>query len=658
VVLVVAFHAGVGRLAGGYVGVDVFFVLSGFLITGILLRDALGGRLSLVDFYARRARRLLPVALIVLVGVSVVWVAVAGAVERATLGADARSAALYFSNWHFAAQATDYFASADEPSPFLHFWSLSVEEQFYVGWPLVVLVLCSVGAAARARRRVGLVAAALMVGSLAALAIHTANGAEARAYFGTDGRVYQLLAGALLAVWAVGRSAPAPRRTRLAGQVAGLLGLGGIVVVAAVGLGIGPSLRGVLATAGAVLVLAGLEVARRGPAGRLLSLGWAAYLGRASYGIYLFHWPVTLIVRRFVEMPPKALFAVVLVVSTGLAALTLQLVETPIRHSAWLAPRRRLVVASGLALGLVVGMAVTPALLDSDRRPVVVAAAAGRPSAAAARPEASTGTPVPPLAQVKAAAKVHRPGNPCLGGVTLFDRGCVINRGTKGTVFVLGDSHLEAWIGPLAQLAKERDVTMHAWISYLCPWQRDVYPTGAKSGCPKRKPAVYAEVAKVRPDTVIVLNRGYDDPNYSRPLFHLGAPDDTDPGRALAAGTPEAVDHVLGLAGRLVVVQPWPAMVTNQRSCLATARFVESCEGRSAGALRSEGAVDEAAGRDSRVGVVDLDQLVCPRLPVCDAVLDGIVTHRDQDHVSLAFAEVLTARFGALLDRAGAFPGA
>lgn len=121
VYLVVAFHAGSSTLSGGFIGVDTFFVLSGYLVTRVILTDMARGRFNLVDFYGRRVRRLLPAALATLVLVSLAWLALASPVDRASIVADARSSALYFSNWHFAHTATDYFAANDNPTPLLHF---------------------------------------------------------------------------------------------------------------------------------------------------------------------------------------------------------------------------------------------------------------------------------------------------------------------------------------------------------------------------------------------------------------------------------------------------------------------------------------------------------------------------------------------------------
>ena len=140
--LVVAFHAGVPWITGGYVGVDVFFVLSGFLITGMLIDEVVRtGTVSIRTFYARRVRRLLPLSALVLVMTAAVAIFTVAPLSQADVAGDVRAAALYAANWHFAAGLTDYMAVGVDKSPVLHYWSLAVEEQFYVVWPLIILLL-------------------------------------------------------------------------------------------------------------------------------------------------------------------------------------------------------------------------------------------------------------------------------------------------------------------------------------------------------------------------------------------------------------------------------------------------------------------------------------------------------------------------------------
>lgn len=683
VVLVIAFHAGMRSVPGGFVGVDVFFVLSGFLITRLLLGSARGGGIRFVDFYARRMRRLLPVALLVLVVTGLGWAAVASSVEREPLLDDARSAALYFANWHFAGRSVDYFASGDTPSPFQHYWSLSVEEQFYVAWPAIVAVALQGYRRnpARARRRLAVLAGLLCVVSLALVVLAMRRGDAAYGYFGTHARAYQLLAGGLLAVARDGRAGTAVRRgARAAVSFGQLLALAGILVVASSAGPVNVGLRGMLTAAFAVLLLAALELDPRGALAQPLSWPTVRYLGQLSYGTYLWHWPVILMIERFAVMTPHRLFLVAMVPSFGLAALSYRVLEQPIRRSPALAVRGRRVLAAGLAASAVAGLLVLPPVLASGAEPSVTPVAAadstggGAGGTTAATGAGGTGatsasggskplppppptarrTPVPKPDQVKAAGE-RPPGQTCVQQIVR--NGCLARPGKGPKVLVIGDSHLQMFFPVLDQIAARHDLNLYTWMYYVCPWEHDVLPTGTNAEpCRANKALLYdTMLPAIRPDVVITINRGYDDPNYPRPVFSSGAPSSTDPAAVLSAATPGAVDEIRALGARLVVVEPVPSMRTNQRECLARAKFVEQCAGRSAGRLRSERALEQRAATRRDVTVIDLDRAICPRLPVCDAVVGGVITRKDVDHVSVQFARALTGELDRRLAAAGVY---
>jgi peptidoglycan/LPS O-acetylase OafA/YrhL len=388
VLLVLAFHSGLRQLSGGFLGVDVFFVLSGFLVTRLILSDLAAGTFRLGDFYGRRVRRLLPAALLVLTAVSVLWL---------NLIADVQSSALYYSNWHFAAVSVDYFAKSDAQSPLLHFWSLSVEEQFYVAWPALVL-----GAWVFTNKRIlhtvrllGVVASVLSIGSLIALAITVHNGNNDFAYYGTHTRVYQLLGGALLAMlvdseWFHLRSGRISQRTAGALQV---VFLGALLLLSTNAVDVVSSVRGVGAAAAALGLLAMIELAAGGPVAALLSRRTATYLGQISYGTYLWHYPVIVAIQRFAAISPALLFVVAGTVATALAALSHAAFELPIRTSSLLAPRGGMVVAGGLALSLVAGIVALPAVLHNSRPPEIRLASSGGSMAVASPSRASTSQP-------------------------------------------------------------------------------------------------------------------------------------------------------------------------------------------------------------------------------------------------------------------------
>ncbi|MCR6689490.1 acyltransferase [Cellulomonas sp.] len=292
VALVLAFHAGL-PVPGGFVGVDVFFVVSGFLITGLIADEvARTGRLRLGRFYARRARRLLPAAALALTAVVVatlVWLPVTRWRE---IAGDVVATALYVVNWRLADRSVDYLAEGAAASPVQHFWSLAVEEQFYVIWPLLVVALVALARmrGRRVTRRALVVGVAVVAWASVLWSVTLTDLDPARAYFVTTTRVWELAAGALLALLAH-RVVRAPAGLLRAGGWAGLA----LLLLAAVLLDGGtpfPGTAALLPVGGTVLVLAaGLA----GPGLRPLTAGVLQPVGAASYSLYLWHWPAVVV---------------------------------------------------------------------------------------------------------------------------------------------------------------------------------------------------------------------------------------------------------------------------------------------------------------------------------------------------------------------------
>jgi peptidoglycan/LPS O-acetylase OafA/YrhL len=373
---VVAYHLGIEKMPGGFLGVDVFFVLSGYLITTLLVleRDATGA-VALGRFWMRRARRLLPALLLLLVVVTI-WIhQTAPDFELAQRRLDLQWALFYGSNWHLIASAQDYFAQGAGVSIVRHTWSLAIEEQFYLLWPLVV------GSAmwiARGRVK-NLVAICVVgvVGSAVAMALLHDGADQSRSYYGTDTRMHQLLIGALLAI--IMLRVPAMRAPRRIGTA---IAVGALALLAAafVGLDDGSSryYRGgsvTVAVAAAALIW-GLEVAREGGAARALGVAPMRGIGRISYGVYLWHWPVIAAIGApaavFEWLPGTIGLNVTRVTITlAIAATSFVLVERPVLQGrapalvrAW--PRLVRATAGGIAtLAVFAVVAATIAVLTT-----------------------------------------------------------------------------------------------------------------------------------------------------------------------------------------------------------------------------------------------------------------------------------------------------
>jgi peptidoglycan/LPS O-acetylase OafA/YrhL/lysophospholipase L1-like esterase len=384
VLAIIAFHSGLSWIPGGYYGVDAFFVLSGFLITALLLAEwGASGRIGLRRFWGRRARRLLPALFLLVAVIGVVMATLPGVFSTPAAFENALWTLFYGSNWYLIHAGVPYFSLSSQPSPWTHTWSLAIEEQFYLLWPIVLLVVLGLGARrgnarpsrlnrvgfrrrpapidrGRAERRLRLLFLLACVGVLASAALmaHLApRGYDARAYYGTDTRAQALLVGAAIAVglklW--DRGVWGPRSMRLASGLA-LAGVAGTAALWATTAETstfafhGGFLAASLA-AGAVVL--GCVVAPRSLVVRLLELPPLPQLGRISYGMYLWYWPTLLVTSgRRLDWGPYELFVLRVVLTGAIAALSYELVEKPVRYGALRRWRMAAVAPFGAAAAL------------------------------------------------------------------------------------------------------------------------------------------------------------------------------------------------------------------------------------------------------------------------------------------------------------------
>jgi peptidoglycan/LPS O-acetylase OafA/YrhL len=416
VLLVLAHHGGLTGVSGGFLGVDVFFVLSGFLITSLLL-DELGrtGRIGLRDFWIRRARRLLP-ALLVVVGAVLVAREVFPPDAVTALRDDAVASFLWVANWAFVAQHTDYFSQGSPPSPLQHMWSLGVEEQYYLVWPLL---LVAVVALLGWRRRVptlrtvrwavfGL-AFTGAAASAAAAVLLTSEATANRVYFGTDTRAQALLIGAAAAAllvrdWStVTMGTPLRRRwSRWSARLLSVVGVAGIAALAHIATGSPAEYRVGLFTAAAVaavLVVGAVALDQRGPVARLLAWRPLVWLGAISYGVYLWHWPIFLALNgERTGWSGWSLFAARCAATLAVATLSWWLIEQPVRR--WrpsTVPMLPLAAATAVTAAVVtmslVPVGVTPA---DEGLPALDVAAAAAVQPEIPVPVGQNNAPLPP----------------------------------------------------------------------------------------------------------------------------------------------------------------------------------------------------------------------------------------------------------------------
>ncbi|GKU44789.1 acyltransferase, partial [Mycobacterium montefiorense] len=335
------YHAGIPGTAGGFIGVDVFFVISGFLITGLLWREVSGANtVALGRFYGARARRLLPAAATVAVVTAIGAAIVLPPLQARNVFLDGIASALYVGNYRFASQGTDYL-NADVPSPFQHYWSLGVEEQFYVVWP--VLIIGTAWLVGRVRREAqpnskakampyAVVLALVAAASLTAAVVWT-RASPPWAFFSLPTRAWELAVGGLVAL-----SIEQWRRLPL--LPAAIAGWGGLALILLTCTQLGPATpypgtAALLPVLGTALVIGGGCATRSLGVGRLLCRPAMRAIGRVSYSWYLWHWPVLLLLPRVLGEPAGlAARLAATAVSAGLAVITFHLVENPGRFAA------------------------------------------------------------------------------------------------------------------------------------------------------------------------------------------------------------------------------------------------------------------------------------------------------------------------------------
>jgi peptidoglycan/LPS O-acetylase OafA/YrhL len=352
---------------GGYLGVSGFFTLSGFLICSLLVDErATKGRIDLVRFWVRRARRLLPAAWLALGGALAYGVWLGSPAVQRDLQADVLAALAYVANWRFIVSGSSYEALFSEPSPVTHLWSLAIEEQYYLVFPLLVVGLLTLG---RGRRVVlGVALAGLAVASTVWMVVlHDPNLDTARVYYGTDTRAAEMLIGAVAALlwrrWNLGATSQeqGPRFDRIL-QAGGLVALG-VVVWSWSQVEVATSwlYRGGFALHALLVVAVLFAAVRPGPVRRLTSWEPLRRLGLISYGVYLYHWPIFLWLNPArTGLEGVTLFALRVAVTLAVATASYLLVERPIRVGVRLSGRTGLIAAPAAAAVLLIGVAVVP----------------------------------------------------------------------------------------------------------------------------------------------------------------------------------------------------------------------------------------------------------------------------------------------------------
>ncbi|KRC37437.1 acyltransferase family protein [Oerskovia sp. Root22] len=658
VVLVLLFHASVPGVPGGYVGVDLFFVVSGFLITGLLLRELTStGRIGLHAFFAGRARRILPAACVVLVGTAVAaWWVLPPLRARDTM-IDVLASALQVANLRFIAQETDYMAAASAPSPVLHYWSLAVEEQFYVVLPLL-LALTGVLAARTRRRPLPAAVWVLVVATVASFVVSLVLTASdpAVAYMSPLTRAWQFGVGGLLAAALLGRPdgaaplshaslAPARGRRGLRGLRRASWTLVGWAGCAAIGWSTVvcdeatafPGLAALLPTLGTVAILAAPADVRvvPGTVGHVLTLAPVRFVGRLSFAWYLVHWPV-LVLADAAWGPLGWPQRVVLTLGAGgLAWLVLRCVEAPLRHSPAVVLRPSASYSVGftgvvlaLTASLGAGSAVYGALADEDVAAADVALDEIFDPASLAR----TGGPVSP-GLTRAALDAPPAETPCLGSLSLsatdWPDECVVGPPGGPEVVLFGDSKAFQWSGALRDIALDQG--WHLTIVTKGGCTPSALPQALleeSQHCESWRDAQVARIAAHADVVILGSSAAYF-------LDEQAADLRLDAWRS-------TFDRFAEHDVPVVYLRDTPTPVFDVPSCVSGAidDWDECAFARAEGLPPDPLLVDVALGDLPGVEAVDVSGVLCST-ERCPAVLGGLLLYRDGSHLTATAAGVL-----------------
>jgi peptidoglycan/LPS O-acetylase OafA/YrhL len=633
ILVVAAFHIGFPGFAGGFIGVDVFFVISGYLITRNLLPEvAATGSLRLGKFWAARVRRLVPGLALVTIVVLVAALAIMSPFDWARAAKDALASTFYVSNYTFAGQARTYFAPDVNTSLFLHTWSLAVEEQFYVVWPLIILAVAVLSRRRPQRLRKHLLATLVVMVVLSfGLAVELTRRDSPLAFYSLPTRMWEFgLAGALACVEAalVARAERlGPRRSARLAMGGAIVGLGAILVASVTMSAFSPhpGFVTLIPVFGTLAVIGFGAVAPVGPVAWGLRSSPAQWLGRVSYSWYLWHWPVMkLVVVATVDTLATRTLGVTF--ALGIAALSYRFVENPLRYAPRLITSPKRSFAFGLAAVLVVtvlGFAVhTKADHTLDEAFYQALAEPMAPSPACTHQTTSSGTAL------------------CAYGDPKGSR----------TVALYGDSHAARWLPVLDQVGKANGIRVVSETSDGCPTV-DVHtaPTvphvGDHSTCVTFRNEMDHLVDDLRPDGVIMGSASYLG-FITDASGHVLS--DDEEATAWKQAFRDRVSSFASKGARVGVLLDNPTLPSDPNSCIARHESVEPCPVSTADAMRivkpfrdaEQSVLDELHTGQT----FDLASTICPD-EQCRLELDGNYVYSDNNHLRYAFVQSQASAF-------------
>lgn len=623
-------HAGMSSFQGGYVGVDVFFVLSGFLITRHLVDEVTStGRIEFADFYARRARRILPAAFAVLVLTVVAAVALQPPLLLPVTLRNAVVAALYVPNVQFARQQYNYFKPGDTPSLFQHYWSLGLEEQFYLLWP--VLLLLAFAALGRSRRSIAIVLGLTAVVSFS-FSVHNTPEAPLWSFYMLPTRAWEFAVGGLLALLPARARRSGDAAQRRAAWLAPSLGWSGLALIAYAIHRFGfltpfPGWRAAIPVAGtALVILTGSEKGRFAPQ-RLLSTAPMLFLGLISYSVYLVHWPLLVLADQtlglIAPLPGSARIGLA-VAAIPLGYLMYRFAEKPWRGARFgVAHRSRQTLAGALAASVAIAglsMAGVHAAGAQDLDAGYVAATTPlgvplelNPLGALAVP--SNLQPSLWLATEPPVSAIYTSGCYLFAGQAVL-KSCKSGANPAAPRVVLfGDSHAAHFYPALAALADAGDIRLDAMTKSGC---RTVERDTDDPTCRLWRRRAIAMLHDDPPEIILVGNRSFRTPGWPRLL-------------------PESIDR-LPKRSRIFVIADTPDMGFSVPVCLsAHLNAANACSRPRHDVLST---ANREVERGLGVGILDVTDYLCNQ-EYCPTIVGNLLLYRDYGHLTEPFARTL-----------------
>ncbi len=629
VLLVIFFHAGFGLAPGGFVGVDVFFVISGYLITGIIVRELEAGHFTFASFYARQVKRIFPALFVVLTFSAVIAFFVLIPDDLRLFGHSVKSTVFFYSNWFFY-NRVNYFDGPAIEKPLLHTWSLAVEEQYYLLWPLALMGLYRCGWL----KALPYAIAALFCLSLAASQIALQSD-PAQAFYMLPYRGWELLLGALLSV--------APSRP-LSQRAAGALGLAGFAAIGLAAFGFGvktpfPGLSALVPCLGAAMLIAAGQQ-ERSLSHALLAALPLRFIGKISYSLYLIHWPIFSFAYLALNgEPPAGVRIAIVIVSVALAYLSYRYIETPARRSNLrLYSLARAAVAAAVVLGLWGGL---------------YAGSNGFPWRAPKSVQAALAAKFPGYGEwdVSDCRDDPKPG--------LVHRPCPIGAAARGMQydFVLwGDSHARHFASAFSDQAKSRNLSGLVIWEIRCPPLLNL-PEGVPmvAGCEDANKQAMRWIASQTKLKMVFLGGNWN--IYFTPRELGAARQDSTGARAVRPKTilqsriEETLSQLRAQGTPAALVEAIPSVRVNVPNCAARARMFGQLDERCFSFSRQSGgqgvelasSILREVGRSFGVPVVETVSALCVG-DACRAERNNVILYADDNHVNSAGAHYMGTR--------------